>query len=116
MKHSNKNIIKSGILALFIVTMLAIGATKAQAGDTEQCREWHSISVKIMTERQNNRSVAEMMEIAKLEPSIEREITAIIAAAYDIQVVSNAADKEMVSNEFGNAVYMMCFRANGEKI
>jgi len=115
MRHTTKVIIKSAILASFIVTLFAIGTTKVFASETDQCKDWHKIGTVIMNMRQLNAPISDLMQIAKNNPDFEAIMRVITIEAYDRPRYSTKEMQDNSIKEFANEVYLICYKANTEK-
>lgn len=116
MKHSNKNIIKSGILAIFIITMLAIGASKAKAEDADTCDNWRGIAESIMTQRQNDVPIAALIDVAEKQGKLRDLLVVIIAMAFNEPIQESKDYKIIAIDNFSSKVFMICYKGEADII
>jgi len=116
MKITIKNIKLFAALTGFVISLTLISAPKALAATADECGEWHKLAVSIMENRQLGTPIASMLEVANKHPTHSRQITVMIAAAYDVRIFSSLDGKVSIVNDFANTIFMICYEANGKRI
>jgi len=104
--------LRTTALALLLLATPALAETPSPAEVAELCSNMEELATTIMTARQENRSMSQMMVLVEqADPSVKEVVRATIQDAYNQPAYSSDRGKERAISEFGNAVASMCYGA-----
>ncbi len=101
-------------IKILTIATLALTATFAQADERLTCEEFGTIATDIMTARQNNANIMNVMKIYDDHQDAPK-IKALVALSYQKKAYKTAIYQQREISDFANSMMLACYKVRAKQ-